>query len=155
MSQGQKRLHPEFNRPFKRGDVREDGYIFNTYVKTKVKKNGYYKEAWLSPAAYARFLKKCKECIRKCYESRLKERRQLIDEIKLSKGCSICGYKEHPVALDFDHLDPAQKKFTIGTRYTHSTIDALMQEIAKCRILCANCHRIETLLAFKAKNSKP
>jgi len=69
----------------------------------------------------------------------------MIDEIKLAQGCCICGYKLHAVALDFDHLDPSEKDFTIGTKYTHKPWQSILDEIEKCRILCANCHRVETL----------
>ena len=132
-------------RPFKKGDIREDGFIFKTYQKTKVTSKGYYKELWLSPEAYQRALKKEKIAINNCYKNTLKERRDLIDQIKLKAGCTLCGYKNHPIALDFDHLNPLEKSFTIGTKYTSVSFDSLMDEIKKCRVLCANCHRIETL----------
>jgi hypothetical protein len=45
-------------RPFKKGDIREDGFIFKTYQKTKVTSKGFYKELWLSPAAYQHALEK-------------------------------------------------------------------------------------------------
>ena len=108
---------------------------------------GFYKEQWLSPAAYQRALEKGKIAIGKCYKNTLKERRDLIDNIKLKTGCLLCGYKEHPVALDFDHLNPLEKSFTIGTKYTSVSLDRLIKEIKKCRVLCANCHRVETLNA--------
>ena len=132
-------------RPFKKGDTREDGFIFRAYQKTKITSKGFYKELWLSPDAHQRALKRDKIAIRQCYENKLKKRRALIDGIKLKTGCLICGYKEHPVALDFDHLDPLQKSFAIGTKYTSVPLNTLINEIKKCRVLCANCHRIETL----------
>lgn len=42
-----KRLNPITNEPFKRGDIREDGYIFNNYA-SPIKKDGYFKEVWLT-----------------------------------------------------------------------------------------------------------
>ena len=139
-----RRLNAE-GRPFKKGDVREDGYIFRTYQKTMITKEGFYKESWLSPKAYERF----QHCSRKAIDKRNKEliveRRKLIDEIKLKTGCIKCGYKEHPVALDFDHIDPAAKEFTIGTAYTSVSSKRLYKEIDKCQVLCANCHRVKTL----------
>lgn len=38
------------NEPFKRGQVREDGFVFFAYTKV-IKSDGYFKEIWLSPAA--------------------------------------------------------------------------------------------------------
>lgn len=43
-----KRLNPKTNAPFKRGDVREDGYVFFNYT-TRIKTDGYYAERWLHP----------------------------------------------------------------------------------------------------------
>jgi hypothetical protein len=44
-----KRIDKNTGKPFKHGDVREDGYIFRGYQKKK-KKDGYFIENWLSPA---------------------------------------------------------------------------------------------------------
>ena len=131
-------------RPFKKGDVREDGYIFRTYQKTKITKEGFYKESWLSPKAYERYQHSSKKAINKCNARLAAVRRELLDKIKLEKGCKECGYKEHPVALDFDHINPETKEFTIGTCYTSVSLKRLHKEIKKCQILCANCHRIKT-----------
>ena len=65
-------------------------------------------------------------------------------EIKLEKGCARCGYKEHACALDFNHLDPDNKKFNISSDVT--TKERLLEEVNKCEILCANCHRVHTQL---------
>ena len=132
-------------RPFKKGDIREDGFIFRSYVKTHVTEQGFYKEAWLSPSAYKRFCSESKKAIKNCYRNKMKERRKLIDAIKLEQGCLLCGYNKHPVALDFDHINPIEKSFTIGTKYSSVSEELLLNEIKKCRVLCANCHRVETL----------
>lgn len=138
-----RRLNAE-GRPFKKGDVREDGYIFRTYQKTKITKEGFYKESWLSPKAYERFQHSSRKAIDKHNARLVLERRKLLDQIKLKTGCIECGYKEHSVALDFDHIDPATKEFTIGTAYTSVSLKRLYKEIDKCQVLCANCHRIKT-----------
>lgn len=45
-----KRINKNTNRPFKYGDIREDGFIFVDYRKTRpLKKDGHYQENWLSP----------------------------------------------------------------------------------------------------------
>lgn len=63
--------------------------------------------------------------------------------IKAASGCADCGFK-NPLALDFHHIDARNKRFSLGcTRewvgYGWLTI---LDEIAKCIVLCANCHRI-------------
>ena len=79
---------------------------------------------------------------RRAHKRRLKAK---INAIKLELGCEICGYNEHVAALDFDHLDPSKKEFNIGVAAQESKGWGRIQaEIEKCRVLCANCHRIHT-----------
>lgn len=74
---------------------------------------------------------------------RHQKRRQIIEAIKLERGCIDCGYRGHPSALDFDHRPGTEKLFGIADRSSYS-IESLMAEIAKCDVRCANCHRIKT-----------
>ena len=46
-----KRLNPKTGKEFKRGDIREDGYCFLTYL-FRVKKDGFYREAWTKPELF-------------------------------------------------------------------------------------------------------
>lgn len=48
-----KRLNPNTGLPFKRGDLREDGYIFQTYSLTRLKPDGYFVEHWATKKAFA------------------------------------------------------------------------------------------------------
>lgn len=138
-----KRLNPETQIPYKKGDVRKDGYIFRTYEKSKILENGFYKESWLSPQANKNFQKISREAIYKCNKIKHKKRRQLIDSIKMEKGCERCGYREHPCALDFAHKTDTIKLFDVSKLLCRN-IEKIYAEIAKCRILCSNCHRLET-----------
>ena len=70
-------------------------------------------------------------------------RREFLDIIKLEEGCQTCGYNGHPRALQFDHINPAEKLFTIADLLTCS-MDKLLTELEKCRVLCANCHSIHS-----------
>ena len=55
--------------------------------------------------------------------------------------CQVCGYERCIEALEFHHLDPTQKDFGISHRgYTRSW-EKVKEEINKCILLCANCHR--------------
>jgi len=61
--------------------------------------------------------------------------------------CS-CGESD-PVALDFDHIDPNTKIDTISNMAGSSgSLERLKREIAKCIILCSNCHRKKTAKDF-------
>jgi hypothetical protein len=64
-----------------------------------------------------------------------------LEAIKIDRGCSRCGFKDHPAALHFHHQDDKLKTFNISNS-THSK-ERKYQEISKCIILCANCHAIE------------
>lgn len=61
---------------------------------------------------------------------------------KQTLSCENCG-ENHPACLEFHHLDPSQKKFSVSTRRDRPSLEKLKEEIAKCRVLCANCHRKE------------
>lgn len=148
-----RRLNHE-GRPFRKGDVREDGFIFRAYERSKITPQGLYKESWLSPAAYARYQEASRKAIQVCNERKAKERRSILDEIKLAQGCQECGYKKHPAALDFDHINPSEKEFTIGTSYTSVSIKRLLDEVAKCQVLCANCHRIKSFHQVQERKAK-
>jgi hypothetical protein len=79
------------------------------------------------------------------YQKVLRARRMYwVSKIKIGKGCCECGYNEHPVALEFDHLDREDKLFTISAGNMTRSIPSLFAEIRKCRVVCANCHRVHT-----------
>ena len=69
------------------------------------------------------------------YKKRLKE-------IKEASGCTDCGIKNH-IVLDFDHI--RDKKYNVS-RMIHDGFSwaAIKKEIAKCEVVCANCHRVRT-----------
>lgn len=64
----------------------------------------------------------------------------MLRNIKLERGCKICGYKEHWAALDFHHINEETKFFNIAERKDLGQ-GKLLDEIKKCDVLCANCHR--------------
>ena len=73
--------------------------------------------------------------------------REMVSRLKLEMGCSRCGYREHPAALDFHHRDPRGKTATISKLASWERGDpeqSITAEIEKCVLLCANCHRIVT-----------
>ena len=57
----------------------------------------------------------------------------------VKKPCIICGESE-PICIDFHHINPEEKDFTIG-QHRGKNREWLLQEISKCVCLCANCHR--------------
>lgn len=73
-------------------------------------------------------------------------RKQVDDlrEFKEGKACTDCGCVYPPYVLDFDHRDPTTKEFNIAMHVRQVSRQRLLDEIAKCDIVCANCHRIRT-----------
>ena len=71
-----------------------------------------------------------------------KRRREAINNIKLSLGCTLCGYNSHPAALQFNHIK-GHKSFNISQDPKRKWED-IIAEIAKCEVLCANCHSIHS-----------
>ncbi len=60
----------------------------------------------------------------------------------LGGACSVCGYDKNLAALEFNHIDPATKSFGIDMRKLSNANEViLLEEIRKCNVLCANCHR--------------
>lgn len=67
---------------------------------------------------------------------RVKVKKECI-EYKGGK-CYICGYNKYQGSLDFHHINPKDKDFTIsgGTK----SFESLKQELDKCILVCRNCH---------------
>ena len=60
--------------------------------------------------------------------------------------CSRCGYDKCEAALQFHHLNPDEKEFTlskINLNDSNFTFETLLKEADKCILLCANCHAEE------------
>lgn len=67
-----------------------------------------------------------------------RKRRKLLQQIKLERGCDVCGYNKCASALQFHHHDLNIKEFQISD--VGHDYNRVLAEIAKCRVLCANCH---------------
>jgi len=58
--------------------------------------------------------------------------------------CMVCGGRFEACAMDFDHRVPARKRYTVTRMVGRATTEAILDEAAKCDIVCANCHRLRT-----------
>ncbi len=69
-------------------------------------------------------------------------RRQMKTRLVQEAGgrCVACGYSRSVAALHFHHLDPATKSFTIAGAGVTRSLARARAEVAKCILLCANCH---------------
>jgi hypothetical protein len=71
-------------------------------------------------------------------------RRQKREDWQIFKGtlkCSKCGYS-HPAALDFHHTDPGTKEGNVYRYASSGQYKKAFEEVEKCIVLCANCHRV-------------
>ena len=55
--------------------------------------------------------------------------------------CQICNYDKYQGALDFHHLDPNEKDFSIGEATSRVLNSKIKAELDKCILVCSNCHR--------------
>lgn len=108
-------------------------------------KQAYDREYWKNNSDRLKPLKR---------EATNRKRDKVIDfllKFYMEHPCEICGEKD-PLVLEFDHIDPSAKEYNIGdmARLGYS-INNLRKEMAKCRVLCANCHRRHTAKQFNFK----
>ena len=76
-----------------------------------------------------------------------RKKKQISDYIKKYKefrGCMDCNIKFPSYVLDLDHRDPSLKKFTPSRLSRNGSWDKMVEELQKCDVVCANCHRIRT-----------
>lgn len=82
----------------------------------------------------------CKKCISNRQKIKYHKQKEELNEFKKQKSCEKCGENRFYL-LDFHHIDPKMKVDTIAKLSTHSSTEAMYNEINKCICLCANCHR--------------
>ena len=68
------------------------------------------------------------------------KKRKFYREYKKNLKCQQCG-EAHPACLEFHHRNPEEKEFGIGHSIEKKSVEQVMNEIAKCDVLCANCHK--------------
>ena len=80
----------------------------------------------------------CKECTK--VQAVTRQRLLKTTCINYMGGkCIICGYDKCNAALEFHHLDPQKKEFSISQKSTGS-FDVIKPELDKCILVCCRCH---------------
>jgi predicted HNH restriction endonuclease len=74
------------------------------------------------------------------YVKTFRERKKQKAVEYLGGRCKICGYNKHYKVLEFHHLEPSQKDFSISMGHAWS-FERIRKELDKCVCLCPNCHR--------------
>ena len=71
---------------------------------------------------------------------RIRTKARIIEA--MGSKCNICGYNKCNGALELHHIDPDGKEFSFGgIRANPKSWDKIVEELKKCVLLCANCHR--------------
>lgn len=73
-------------------------------------------------------------------QARMERGRKLILEAK-SRPCADCGHGYPYPVMEFDHVRGV-KLFKISSSFANRTLGQIRAEIAKCDVVCANCHRL-------------
>lgn len=71
---------------------------------------------------------------------RRRKLKQMSVEYKGGK-CEKCGYDKCIAVLEFHHIDPSKKDFAISSNGHTRSWDKIKEELDKCIMVCANCHR--------------
>ena len=101
----------------------------------------YFYSNGFTPRGTQKWKPTCKTC-------ETLERKELIMsyilEVFPELKCQRCGYSKCFAALDFHHLDPKEKEYQIGDFFrSRRNKSIVINELNKCVLLCANCHREE------------
>jgi hypothetical protein len=75
--------------------------------------------------------------------ARAQKRMRFLIEYFETHPCVDCGERD-PLVLQFDHL--RDKCFDIGSQLPDRNWQSILNEIEKCEVVCANCHRRRTAL---------
>lgn len=71
------------------------------------------------------------------------QNKEALDKAR-SAPCADCGKTYPIICMDFDHLPQHPKAFNLSTHWKTLQHSEIMQEVAKCEVVCSNCHRIRT-----------
>jgi hypothetical protein len=84
---------------------------------------------------------------------RRKELMEFVQEIKTNGSCADCGESFHPVAMNFDHTSD-DKHMDISNMIKRGYCkERILEEMAKCELVCAVHHRIRTYMRSRAIGS--
>ncbi len=114
---------------------------------------------------YQRWCKSCRRVYDHEYARRNKERwaenkqawnRRRVDwlrDMKVGKACTDCGGVFPPEAMQWDHLPGTTKLGTISKSMRGRQPKLIFEELAKCELVCANCHAIRTYRRLREATS--
>lgn len=115
-----------------------------------------YKNQAKQKAAQARYFQENRDRLREAQNSRRSLMRRRAHEIKALTPCKDCGETFPHYIMQFDHLPQFEKAFNVSMISRCPSMEALMEEIAKCDVVCSNCHAHRTFMRKRSrKESSP
>ncbi len=79
------------------------------------------------------------------WEKKFLESRQIILNDLKSRPCMDCGNCFPSCAMDFDHLPGTEKLYNLSYLARRAVSEKVIrEELSKCELVCACCHRIRT-----------
>lgn len=78
-----------------------------------------------------------------------------VDDLKTTQPCVDCGKSFHPAAMTFDHLPGTTKRGEVSDLVKSGCTRLAREEIAKCDLVCANCHAVRTHLRRRGLAEDP
>lgn len=140
-----KRKNPLTGDIYRYGDTRpEDNKIFQCYILSHIKMNGMYSERWMSPDIKEKTDRGIRQRNRKRREKQRTESYAWVKQYKESHPCTDCRGFFQACQMQFDHLPGHEKVANISKLVGKRSLDAIKEEIAKCELVCANCHALRT-----------
>lgn len=76
------------------------------------------------------------------------EANEFLWNYKLAHSCVDCGEND-PIVLEFDHVRGEKVEAVGKMARDEKPIEKVLEEIAKCEVVCANCHKRRTAKKFK------
>lgn len=101
-----------------------------------------YKDIKKQKEAQARYYKEHKDLYIEKQRDKRNKNRRYIQEIKEGAICVDCNIKYPYYVLQFDHLK--DKIMGVARMAVSHNLEQIKNEIAKCEIVCANCHAHRT-----------
>lgn len=78
----------------------------------------------------------------------------LVVSLKEGKSCMDCGVAYPPWVMDFDHRPGTKKVINVSQICKRGSERQIYEEIAKCDLVCSNCHRQRTHSRARSSNGR-
>jgi hypothetical protein len=112
---------------------------------------------WKRGDGYQPWCKACRKAYDASYSARTLARRRQhraerkrefvvwYEALKADRPCADCGGRFPPAAMQWDHLPGTEKIADVANLMRRLCKRRIVEEIAKCELVCANCHAVRTV----------